>query len=191
MWPKITFKKVEEFPTVSVLDFTLGLFQCFWFSRRDLLEVIDEFNDDFQYLASTKGSSSALVGGRSCTYVVKCNSLELPPPPLFFLSFSPLILWCSLWKLWLKHFELLFCFLSPPPPVFFLLLFSGKLWRLIIIFIIINANNDRFAVYATGIFQYVIWCQFVADVKGNPGGVGGGGGFQSQLNIDGLTLSQL
>ena len=35
-----------------------------------------------------------------------------------------------------------------------------------------------------------IWCQFVADVKENPGG-GGGGGFQSQLNIDGRTLSQL
>ena len=54
----------------------LGLFQCFWFPRRELLEVIDEFNDDFQYLASTKGSLSALFGGRSCTCVVKCTSLE-------------------------------------------------------------------------------------------------------------------
>ena len=48
--------------------------------------------------------------------------------------------------------------------------------------------------YATGTFQSVsdwrfIWCQFVADVKENPGG--GGRGFQSQLNIDGLTLAQL
>ena len=76
----------------------------------------------------------------------------------------------TLWASFLLSF-------SPPPPpplVFFLLLFSGKLWRLIIIFIIINANNDRFAVYATGTFQHVIWCQFVADVKGNPGAGGGG-----------------
>ena len=49
----------------------LGLFQrfCFlFFGRREVLEAIDEFND-LQYLASTKGSSSALVGGRSCTCV--------------------------------------------------------------------------------------------------------------------------
>ena len=46
----------------------LGLFQRFWFfGRREVLEaIIDEVND-LQYLASTKGSSSALVGGRSCT----------------------------------------------------------------------------------------------------------------------------
>ena len=45
----------------------LGLFQRFgFFGRREVLEAIDEFND-LQYLASTKGSSSALVGGRSCT----------------------------------------------------------------------------------------------------------------------------
>ena len=45
----------------------LGLFQRFcFFGRREVLETIDEFND-LQYLASTKGSSSALVGGRSCT----------------------------------------------------------------------------------------------------------------------------
>ena len=56
------------------------------------------------------------------------------------------------------------------------------------LFIIINANNYRFAVYAIANFQRVIgfiWCQFAADVKGNPWG------FQSQLNTDGLTLSQL
>ena len=47
----------------------LGLFQRFWFfGRREVLEEFDEFND-LQYLASTKGSSSALVGGRSCTCV--------------------------------------------------------------------------------------------------------------------------
>ena len=55
--------------------------------------------------------------------------------------------------------------------------------------IIINANNDRFAVLCNRYFSECdwrfIWCQFVADVKENPGG------FQSQLNIDGLTLAQL
>ena len=43
--------------------------------------------------------------------------------------------------------------------------------------------------YAKGTFVkvqlYIHSCQFVADVMENPGG------FQSQLNIDGLTLSQL
>ena len=39
----------------------LGLFQRFcFFGRREVLEEFDEFND-LQYLASTKGSSSALV----------------------------------------------------------------------------------------------------------------------------------
>jgi len=48
----------------------LGLFQRFWFfGRREVLEAIDEFND-LQYLTSTKGSSSALAGGRSCTCVL-------------------------------------------------------------------------------------------------------------------------
>ena len=55
----------------------------FCFPRRELLEVIDEFNDDMQYLASTKGSSSALVGGRSCTCVIHCTSLV--PFYLFFI----------------------------------------------------------------------------------------------------------
>ena len=72
----------------------LGLFQRFWFPRRELLEVVDEFDDDLQYLASTKGSSSALVGDRSCTCVVHCSSRSLF---LFFsfLSFLSLILWCE------------------------------------------------------------------------------------------------
>ncbi len=66
-----------------------------------------------------------------------------------------------------------------------LLLFCGKLWRLFfsflnnlfyitIIIIIINANNDRFAVLCNRYFSACdwrfIWCQFVADVKENPGG---------------------
>ena len=53
----------------------MGLVQRFrfvsFFGHREVLEVlevIDEFND-LQYLASAKGSSSALVGGRSCTCV--------------------------------------------------------------------------------------------------------------------------
>ena len=54
----------------------LGLFQRFcFFGRHEVLEAIDEFND-LQYLALTKGSSSALVGGRSCTCVFHCTSLE-------------------------------------------------------------------------------------------------------------------
>ena len=58
-----------------------------------------------------------------------------------------------------------------------------------LLLLLINANNDRFAVLCNRHFSECdwrfIWCQFVADVKENPGG------FQSQLNIDGLTLSQL
>ena len=47
----------------------LGLFQRFcFFGRREVLEAINEFND-LQNLASIKGSSSALVGGWSCTCV--------------------------------------------------------------------------------------------------------------------------
>ena len=47
----------------------LGLFQrLVFFGRREVLEAINEFND-LQYPTSTKGSSSALVGGRSFTCV--------------------------------------------------------------------------------------------------------------------------
>ena len=64
----------------------------------------------------------------------------------------------------------------------------------IIKFIIsIDANNDHIAVLGNRYFSACdwrfIWCQFVADVKENPGG--GGAWFQSQLNIDVRTLSQL
>ena len=61
-----------------------------------------------------------------------------------------------------------------------------------IIIIIINANNDHFAVLCNRCFSVCdwrfVWCQFVADVKENPGGFPQ---FQSQLNIDGLMLAQL
>ena len=59
----------------------LGLFQRFsFFVCREVLEEFDEFND-LQYLASTKGSSSALVGGRSCHY------LHVEPFCLFVFAF--------------------------------------------------------------------------------------------------------
>ena len=57
--------------TIKPLDVynDLGLLQHFWFfGCHEVLEAIDEFND-LQYLTSTKASSSALVGGRSCTCV--------------------------------------------------------------------------------------------------------------------------
>ena len=55
-------------------------------------------------------------------------------------------------------------------------------------FFIITTNTDRFAVLCNRYFSACDWrfnwCQFVAaDVQENPGG--------GQLNIDGLTLSQL
>ena len=66
------------------------------------------------------------------------------------------------------------------------------------IIIIINANNDCFTVLCNRYFSACdwrsTWCQFVVDVKENPGGGGGGGGgggFQLQLNIDSLKLAQL
>ena len=68
----IRLEEIVNLVIIKLLDVydDVGLFQPFGFPRgRELLEVIDEFNDDLQYLASTKGSSSALVGGRSCTCV--------------------------------------------------------------------------------------------------------------------------
>ena len=67
-------------------------------------------------------------------------------------------------------------------PFFYILYFT-------LLLLLINANNDRFAVLCNRYFSACDWrfilCQFVADVKENPVG------FQSHLNIDGLTLSQL
>ena len=58
---------------------------------------------------------------------------------------------------------------------YFLFLFIYILHYFIII-IIVNANNDRFAVlcniYLSACDWRFIWCQFVADVKGNPEGGG-------------------
>ena len=65
----------------------LGLFQHFcFFGHREVLEAINKFND-LQYLASTKGSLSALVGDWSCTCVFHCTSLE-PYFVLFCLFFA-------------------------------------------------------------------------------------------------------
>ena len=51
----------------------------------------------------------------------------------------------------------------------------NNLFYITIIIIIINANNDRFAVLCNRYFSACdwrfIWCQIVADVKENPGGV--------------------
>ena len=86
----------------------------------------------------------------------------------------------------------------PPPPPVFLLLFCRKLWRfeffkiiyyITVIIINVNADNDRFAVLCQRYFSVCdwrfLWCQFVVDLKENPGW------FQSQLNIDGRMISQL
>ena len=65
---------------------------------------------------------------------------------------------------------------------------------LLIIIINIKVNNDRFVVLGNMYFSACdwrfIWCQFLANIKGNPG-VGGWVGVQSQLNIDSRMLSQL
>ena len=96
----------------------LGLFQRFWFPRRELLEVIDEFNDDLQYLASTKRSSCALVGGRSCTCVVHCTSQSLFFffLFLFFLSFYGVLCEDCNWNI-LSSFFLLFSLLFSFSPL--------------------------------------------------------------------------
>ena len=49
---------IQDYFSVSVV----------FLGRREVIEAIDKFND-LQFLASTKGRSSALVGGRSCTCV--------------------------------------------------------------------------------------------------------------------------
>ena len=102
----------------------------FWFPRRELLGVIDEFNDDLQYLASTKGSSSALVGGWSCTCAVHCTFQSL----LFSSIFFPFHFIVNSMETVTETFGasyfffLSLSFVTPhPSPVFFLLLFIGKL----------------------------------------------------------------
>ena len=51
--------------------------------------------------------------------------------------------------------------------------FLKRMYFITIIIIIINANNVRFAILCNRYFSAYdwrfIWCQFVADVKGNPG----------------------
>ena len=48
-----------------------------------------------------------------------------------------------------------------------------KIMNFTLLLLLINANNDRFAVLCNRYFSECdwrfIWCQFVADVKGNPG----------------------
>ena len=94
----IRLEEIVNLVIIKPLDVydDVGLFQPFGFPRgRELREVIDEFNDDLQYLASTKGSSSALVGGRSCTCVCFVVLLRV----FLYFIFSCCILWCNLWNL--------------------------------------------------------------------------------------------
>ena len=82
----------------------------------EVLEAVDEFND-LQYLASTKGSSSASAGGRSCTCVFYCTPLEtFLSLFLHFMVYSLETVTEAFWA-----FLLLF-FISFPPPVSFVVL---------------------------------------------------------------------
>lgn len=85
----------------------LELFQHFWFPRCELLEVTEDFNNDMQYLISTKASLSALGGqwGWSCICMFHCT-LSAP----FFRSFSLQFYSILVWKLTLFCF-ILFCFI--------------------------------------------------------------------------------
>ena len=98
-------------------DLGIGLFQCFSFFG---LEAIDEFND-LQYLASTKGSLSALVGGRSCTCAFHCTSLET-----FFSFFSSSFYVYSVETeaIWASFFLVFSFFFRFPPPMFFFCCFA-------------------------------------------------------------------
>ena len=90
----------------------LELFQRFKFPRCELLEVIDEFNDDLQYAASTKGSLSAFVGARSCTCV--CFSSLCYIRLRGRLLFHFMVYWCgnckAFWAFFGYFFFLFFCF---------------------------------------------------------------------------------
>ena len=99
--------------------------------------------NDLQYLASTKGNSSALVGDRSCTCV--CFIVLLESLFLFLLQFVCLFLHFmvysvetvteTFWALFLLFFLFPLPPPPPPPPRVFLLLFCGKLWRLFLFFL--------------------------------------------------------
>ena len=91
---------------INVLDmYNVLVFQCFRFPHHELLEVINEFSDDLQYLASTRRMP---VGGQSCTCVCVCVCsvcvfvcvsvyfIEI----VFAIPFSIIffIVWCGDWK---------------------------------------------------------------------------------------------
>ena len=96
----IRLEEIVNLVIIKPLDVydDVGLFQPFGSPRgRELRDVIDEFNDNLQYLASTKGSSSAFVGGRSCTCVCFIVLLSVFFCFVFlFFCFSCCILWCNL-----------------------------------------------------------------------------------------------
>ena len=68
----------------------LGLFQGLGFPRSEVPEVIDEFNEGLQYLASTKGSSFALVGALTALLYLRVFHCIFF---LFFFSFYGVLVW--------------------------------------------------------------------------------------------------
>ena len=145
--------------------------------------------NDLQYLASTKGNSSALVGDRSCTCV--CFIVLLESLFLFLLLFVCLFLHFMVYSVetvtetfWALFFFSFFLFpLFSPPCLSFVVLRKTVTLIFFIFFLIIyftllllliNANHDRFAVfcdrYCSACDWRFIWCQFVANVEENPGG---------------------
>ena len=71
---------------------TPGLLKRFRFPSRELLEVISEFNDDLQYLASTKQREVCLllfVAGA----VLVCISLYFDRAKLLFFSLHGVYVW--------------------------------------------------------------------------------------------------
>ena len=128
----------------------LGLCQRFRFPRRELVAVITEFHDNLQYLASTNGNLFALVGGQSWV------SLYFVRVRLHFSLF--LVHWCvnckAFWTSSLSHSASVSVCLS-------VCLSCGKLWRfnsslIFKYYIIINANNNHFAVLSNK-YLFSLW----------------------------------
>ena len=71
----------------------LGLFQRLGFPRSEVPEVIDEFNEGLQYLASTKGSSFALVGALTALLYLRVSLYFF-----FFSFFHFMVYWCGNYK---------------------------------------------------------------------------------------------
>ena len=72
----------------------LGLFQRLGFPRSEVPEVIDEFNEGLQYLASTKGSSFALVGALTALLYLRVFHCTF----FSFSFFHFMVYWCGNYK---------------------------------------------------------------------------------------------